>query len=101
VRAGAEGGEFTTPLLRLRENASGSTALRINYATSALGSIRVEVLSPDGKTIVGFAAADCAQIYGDELARAVTWRKGSALPSGAFRLRFKLRDADLYAIALQ
>jgi hypothetical protein len=102
VHAGAEGGEFTTPSLRLRDIASGATSLRINYATSALGSIRVEILGGDGKAIDGFAAADCGEIYGDEPARAITWRKGSALPSGAnFRLRFKLRDADLYALALQ
>jgi hypothetical protein len=100
LHAGAEGGEIITSLLHLHDGPQ-TTSLRINFATSAVGSIRVEILGQDNKPISGFAAADCAEIYGDEGARPVTWRAGSALPVGAnFRLRFMLRDADLYALTL-
>ena len=76
---------------------SGSTTPR-----RRLAQIRVEILGNDGKPIDGFAAADCAEIYGDEPARPVAWRAGSALPAGrSFRLRFVMRDANLYALTLQ
>jgi hypothetical protein len=102
VRAGAEGAEFLTPLLRLPDGANRALSLRINYATSAVGSIRIEILDPDGKPLDGFAAADCAEIYGDEIEGPVTWRAGAALPVGRnFRLRFVMRDADLYALTIQ
>jgi hypothetical protein len=64
--------------------------------------VRVEILRPDGTPLEGFAANDCSEIYGDEPARRVAWRGGATLPAqGQFRLRFVLRDADLYALTFQ
>jgi hypothetical protein len=104
VHAGAEQGEFVTPLLRLNDTAANAAAasLQLNYATSAVGGVRVEVLGADGSALDGYAAGDCAEIYGDEYSRTVKWRGGNGLPADrAFRLRFVLRDADVYALVLK
>ena len=102
VRAGAGGGEFVTPPLRLPDGAAAGRTLRINHATSAVGSVRVELLGAGGAPLEGYSAADCDEIYGDEPARPVVWRGGASLPAaGSFRLRFVLRDADVYAIEVR
>lgn len=90
-----QGGEMLTPPLAFRGG-----ALEVNAATSAVGSVRVEVRSADGGPLPGFAIADCQPIYGDETERRVAWRPAASLArvaGGPVRLRFELRDADLYA----
>jgi hypothetical protein len=74
--------------------------LVLNYATSAAGEVRVELQDAAGTPLPGFALADCESIYGDELAHTVTWKGGSLAPLAgkAVRLRFVLRDADVYAM---
>lgn len=75
--------------------------LAINYATSAIGGVRVELRSADGKPIKGFAFDDCPVIYGDEIERVVKWNSGSdvsALAGKPIRLAFEMLDADLYSI---
>jgi hypothetical protein len=96
VRAPYAGGEFTTrPLVFEGKN------LVINYSTSAAGSVRAEVTDRNGDPISGFALDDCSEIYGDEIEKPVEWESGSDLGQLAgqvVRLRFVLKDADLYAI---
>jgi len=78
--------------------------LSINFATSAPGGIRVEIQTPDGKAIPGFALADCREQIGNEVERVVTWKGGSDVSSAAgkaVRLRFVMKDADLYAFQFQ
>lgn len=100
IRAGADEGEFVTPLLHAA-GASGRS-LKLNFSTSAVGSIRVEVLGRDGKPVDRFTRQDCEELYGDEPARIVRWRSGATLPADTpFRLRFLLREADLYALQLE
>ena len=76
-------------------------ALSLNAATSAAGSVRVEIQDGDGKALKGYTLRDCDEIYGDYLDRMVTW-KGLADVSGlagkSVRLRFALSDADLYSL---
>ena len=76
-------------------------ALSLNAATSAAGSVRVEIQDGDGKTLKGYALGDCDEIYGDYLDRMVTW-KGLAdvrgLAGKPVCLRFALSDADLYSL---
>ncbi len=88
------GGELQTKKLRF-----AGRALQINYSTSAAGSVRVEVQSEGGQAVAGYALADCQEVYGDEIEREVVWRGGdlSALTGQSVRLRFVLRDADLFA----
>ena len=95
VEAPFSGGAFVTKPLTFE----GKT-LVMNFSTSAAGSVRVEIQNGDGKPVEGFALADCPEIFGDDLERAVTWKKGgdvSSLAGKAIRLRFVMKDADVYA----
>ncbi len=96
VHAGAEGGEMITrPLL------FNGRELVINFATSAAGSVRVEVQDEAGTPLAGFSLDDCPEIYGDEVERTVQWKQGSTLEDiegRPVRLRFVMNDADLYSI---
>ncbi len=101
VHADYEEGEFVTkPLI------FAGKELVINYATSAVGHLRVELQTPDGRRIRGFEAAAVAAtmpsygLYGDEIEKVVAWgarRDVSELAGQAVRLRFLLKDADLYS----
>jgi hypothetical protein len=96
VRAGYGGGELLTKPLRFE-----GRALEVNLATSAAGSLRVEVQDADGSPIPGFALADSEEMIGDEIERTVSWRGNPDLASlrgRSIRLRFVLRDADLYSL---
>ncbi len=95
LHAGAQQGECVTKPLLAQGN-----RLQINYATSAVGTVRVEIQDVHGRALSGYSLDDCPEIYGDECRRIVEWRGGAtfALPTGMpIRLRFVLRDADLYS----
>ncbi len=99
VSASADGGEMTTKPLRF----SGDR-LAINFATSAAGSVRVEIQDAASNPIPGFALEDCPEIIGDQIERTVSWKRGSdlsALAGRPIRLRFVLKDADLYSLRFQ
>ena len=96
VQAGYDGGELLTHPLRF-----AGSRLVLNYATSAAGDLRVEVQDPAGRAVPGFTLAECLPVVGDQIERAVAWREGadlSALAAQPVRLRFALRDADLYSM---
>jgi len=96
VHAPYSGGEMLTKPLTFT-----GRELVLNYATSAAGSVRVEIRDPEGKPIPGFTLRNCPEIYGDEIEHVVTWRAGtdvSRLAGKPVRLRFLLKDADLYSI---
>jgi hypothetical protein len=96
LHAGWEGGEMLTrPLIF-----SGSR-LEINFATSAAGSLQVEIQTAAGATIPGYSLADCPPLVGDQISRLVTWGETgavSALAGRPVRLRFVLREADLFSL---
>ncbi len=96
IRAGAAGGEVLT-----RPVVFAGRELALNVSTSAAGSVRVELLDAAGRPVPGFAAGDCAEIYGDDVERVVRWAAGSdlaALAGAPVRLRFILVDADIYSL---
>ena len=96
VNAGWKGGALITRPLRFQGNRLG-----INFATSSAGSIRVEIQDAQGKPIPGFKLEDCPDVFGDEIDRTVEWKAGSDvsdLAGRTVRLRFVLKDADLYAL---
>jgi hypothetical protein len=87
------GGELTTKPLTFTGN-----RLLLNISTSAGGGARVELQSPDGRPLDGFGLDDCTEIIGDDLAFPVRWRGDlGALAGRPVRLRFVLRDADVYS----
>ena len=95
VRAGFKGGELITRPITFE-----GKQLTLNFATSAAGSLRVAVESVDGKPIKGYTLTDCPVHFGDTVNRAVTWKNGvdvSQLAGKPVRLRFELKDADLYS----
>jgi hypothetical protein len=90
------GGELVTKPLTFE-----GRQLVLNFSTSAAGSIRVEIQDADGKPVEGRALADCPEVFGDTLERVVGWKAGNDLGSLAgkpVRLRFALKDVDLYSI---
>lgn len=78
--------------------------LTLNFATSAAGSIRVELQGADGRPLPGFSLAECDELFGDTVNRTITWRDKddvSALAGRPIRLRMVLSDADLYSLKFQ
>ena len=74
--------------------------LELNYATSAVGSVKVEIQDAEGRARPGFGLDDCPEKYGDEIDGVVRWAGGASpgsLAGQTVRLRFVLKDADLYA----
>lgn len=95
INAGFLPGEFRTRPLVFSGN-----SLQANISTSAVGRMTVEILDDASKPIPGFTAADCDEVYGDEIGRTITWRGSSdvsSLAGKAIRLRFSLEEADLYS----
>ena len=91
-----EGGELITRPLKF-----SGRQLRINFSTSAVGSLRLELRDAAGKALPGFELESFAELYGDKIDAAVAWKDGSDVSSLAgkpVRLRFVLKDADLFAI---
>jgi len=96
LAAPMRGGEMLTRPLRFAGN-----RLELNFSTSAAGGMRVEIQDVAGHPLKGFTLADCPVMFGDELQRTVSWTQGSdvsQLSGKPVRLRFELRDADLYAL---
>lgn len=93
------GGELVTKPITFVGN-----QLLMNVSTSAAGSVRVEVQDGNGQPLPGFSLADCYEIYGDDLERAIGW-KGSpdlgSLTGKPVRLRFVIKDADVYSFVFQ
>ncbi len=101
VQAPLGGGELVTKPITFAPADSDEASLVINFSTSAAGSIRCEILDEAGKPVTGFALADCDEIFGDQLQRAVSWggqTNVKPLAGKPVRLRFVLKDADLYSL---
>ena len=95
AKAPLDGGEILTKPLIF----SGSR-LSVNFATSAAGNLHVELTDVDGKPLPGFSLADSDEHFGDSLDRTITWSERSdtsTLSGRPVRLRFRLKDAELYA----
>ncbi len=78
--------------------------LEINYATSAAGSIRVEIRDQAGNPLEGYTLDNCQEIIGNEIRRVVTWNGKSdvsALAGKVIRLRIFMKDSDLYSFRFE
>lgn len=89
------GGAVTTKPLVFAGN-----KLKVNYSTSAAGSLRVELQDASGSPIPGFELESSAEHFGDSVVQTISWKNGSdvtPLIGQPVRIRFVLSDADLYA----
>jgi hypothetical protein len=96
VNAGYAGGEMVTKALEF-----SGCELVLNYSTSAAGSVRLEIQSPDGTALPNYSLADCNPLIGDEIERVVRWRQATGINGLAgrpVRLRLVLQDADVYSM---
>lgn len=99
LHAGYAGGHMITKPLVF----SGRT-LSLNFSTSAAGGVKVGFEDADGKSIPGFSIDDCVMQIGNEIDRTVTWKSGtdvSALAGRPVRLRFSMKDADVFSFQFQ
>lgn len=95
AKAPLKGGELVTKPLRFTGD-----RLIVNYATSAAGSLRVELQSPERKPLPGFQLENCVEHYGDSTSQVIKWatdRDVSELAGKAIRVRFVISDGDLYS----
>jgi hypothetical protein len=93
------GGELTTVPLTFQ-----GKRLSINYATSAAGSLRVEIQDAAGQPIPGFTLGEADELFGDSVDQHVFWKHGDdvgRLAGQPVRLRFVLHDADVFAFQFQ
>lgn len=77
--------------------------LILNYRASSGGSVRVELQDADGKPLAPFTADKCL-LSGDDLTAKVAWAKNSDLSSLAgkpIRIRFLLKDAELFSFRFE
>ena len=96
VTAGYAGGEMITKPLRFE----GDT-LFLNFATSAAGSVGVEIQDADGNVIPGFGIEDAMELVGNFISRPVAWKSGKTLgylAGKTVRARFVMKDSSLYSI---
>ena len=95
LNAPYDGGDMTTKPFTFEGD-----ELEVNYSTSAAGSIRIEVQDAEGTPLPGYGPDECRELIGDEIERVVAWEGGSAVSGLAgkpVRLRFVMKDADVYS----
>jgi len=96
VHASQRGGELTT-----RPLVFSGRELELNYATSAAGSLRVEMRDAENRPIPGYSLREAVDLFGNRIAGRAAWKNGTdvgRLADQPVRLRFVMRDADLYSI---
>ena len=82
--------------------------LVLNFATSAAGSIRLEIQDAQGNPLPGFSLEESPLIWGDEIEHTVRWERTHAkatfdkplarIVGKLVQLRFVMKDADLYSL---
>lgn len=94
MRAEGEGGELVTKPLSF-----SGRQLVINFATREGGSVRVQIESEGGTPL-----AQSLPLEGDEIDQRVSWEAGTDVAQFAdepVRVRFLMKDADLYSFQFQ
>lgn len=96
LQAPYSGGEMVT-----RPFTFTGKRLWLNFATSAAGGVRVEVQDAEGKPLPGYSLAEARELIGNEIERPAAWKAGeevAALAGKTVRLRFVMKDADVYSL---
>ena len=95
LQGGAAGGELLTKPLSF-----AGERLELNFSTAAGGELRVELQDASGTPIPGFQLNECQPLRGDEIRGDVQWKADkrlSQLAGRPVRVRFQVRDGDLYS----
>ena len=95
AHAPMSGGELVTRPVKF-----AGSKLALNFATSAAGSVRVELQDENGKPLPGFSLDACPPLFGDTVDRVMGWKGSPNLAKfagRAVRIRFALNDANVYA----
>ena len=77
--------------------------LSLNLSTSASGFAKVVLLDEAGKELPGFGESDANELVGDAIDITAAWKNAprlESLKSRTVRIKFLLRDADLYSFAV-
>jgi len=93
--AGYNGGEIVTKPVVFTGN-----RLLLNVDTSATGEIKVEIQDESGKPFNKFDLNSCDPIHTNDCSKTVSWNHMydvSSLSGKPVKLRFKMRNAKLYA----
>ncbi len=96
VNAPYAGGEFQTKLLTFQ-----GKDLYLNMASSAAGSVRLEILNVDGKPVPGFELKNSPDLTGNFIEKKVVWKNNASLEKlvgKPVRIRFVMKDADLWSV---
>ena len=96
IRMPFSGGGFTTKPFRF-----DGKRLQLNYETSVVGEIKIEIQNADGRPIPGYTLEDARDLFGNSVAEVCQWKGGedlSKLSGMPIRLRMVGRDADVYSI---
>ncbi len=96
IQAPYKGGSFTTKPFTF----TGGKLL-LNFATSAPGFIKVEIQDEDNQPIEGYSLKDAKELIGNYIEHPAEWRRGtdvSKLSGRPIRLKFIMKDADLYSL---
>jgi len=97
LRAGAAAGFVDTRPVVLE-------GARLFVNASAAGELRAEITTPDGRTVLpGWEAGRCRPVQGDRVRAELAWegRTLAELSGQRVRVRFHLRDADLFSFWLE
>jgi len=97
IRAGFAVGTLTT-----RPFTFAGEELTLNVATSAGGSVRVELRDEASRPLPGRSLAEADEIVGDRIEQRVTWKGDGDVSTCAgrpVRLHAVMREADLYSLA--
>jgi hypothetical protein len=88
-------GFFITKPFKFKGN-----SLEINYATSAGGYIKIEILDENNEVSINGYSYRSEKIIGDEIASLVKWQKSldlAALEGKTIKLRVSMKEADFYS----
>lgn len=96
IHAGFEQGEWVSRPFILE-----GSELVVNYSTSAVGFIRLELQDEYGHPLHGFRLEDMEPMYGDEIEERVIWGPEAAIEQWRgrpVRMRVQMKDADLFSL---
>jgi hypothetical protein len=76
----------------------------VNVSTGAAGSLRIEIQDVAGQPIKDFTLSESREFYGDQIDYVAEWNSSPdirRLAGQPIRLRFVMKDADLFAMRFQ